>query len=132
MKRGKKNACLCACFASLPNDRITKHVDWIYFFFFQIEICISSSTFSHFSKNQNEVVGKENTFQDVDECSLSLIGAQSPNQSSGTTRVSKTFSGQTIIARTSSSDRPATYCIRPTVRIPLDYILSHSFLSHTF
>jgi 5'-AMP-activated protein kinase regulatory gamma subunit len=37
---------------------------------------------------------------------------------SGTTRVSKTFSGQTIIARNSSSDRPSTYCIRPTSSSP--------------
>ncbi len=36
---------------------------------------------------------------------------------SGTTRV-KTFSGQTIITRNgSSSDRPSTYSIRPSVRI---------------
>jgi hypothetical protein len=36
---------------------------------------------------------------------------------SGTTRV-KTFSGQTIITRnSSSSDRPSTYCIRSSVRI---------------
>lgn len=46
------------------------------------------------------------------------LGAQSPNHMSGTTRISKTFSGQTIITRNSSSDRPSTtYCIRPTVRI---------------
>jgi hypothetical protein len=36
---------------------------------------------------------------------------------SGTTRV-KTFSGQTIITRnSSSSDRPSTYCIRSSVCI---------------
>ncbi|CAF1371823.1 unnamed protein product [Adineta steineri] len=45
-------------------------------------------------------------------------GAQSPNQMSGTTRISKTFSGQTIITRNSSSDRPSTYCIRPTSSSP--------------
>ncbi|CAF3882153.1 unnamed protein product [Rotaria sp. Silwood2] len=41
-------------------------------------------------------------------------GTQSPTSMSGTTRV-KTFSGQTIITRnSSSSDRPPTYCIRPS------------------
>ncbi len=44
-------------------------------------------------------------------------GAQSPNHMSGTTRISKTFSGQTIIAKNSSSDRSSTYCIRPSVSI---------------
>jgi len=44
-------------------------------------------------------------------------GTQSPTPMSSTTRV-KTSSGQTIITRNnSSSDRPATYCIRSSVRI---------------
>ncbi|CAF4532011.1 unnamed protein product [Rotaria sp. Silwood1] len=41
-------------------------------------------------------------------------GSQSPTSMSGTTRI-KTFSGQTIITRnSSSSDQPPTYCIRPS------------------
>ncbi|CAF0810684.1 unnamed protein product [Adineta ricciae] len=46
------------------------------------------------------------------------IGTQSPTPMSGTTRV-KTFSGQTIITRnSSSSDRPSTYFIRPSSMSP--------------
>ncbi|CAF1465871.1 unnamed protein product [Rotaria magnacalcarata] len=41
-------------------------------------------------------------------------GAQSPNHISGSTRISKTLSGQTIITKSSSSDQPSVYCIRPT------------------
>ncbi|CAF1577689.1 unnamed protein product, partial [Adineta ricciae] len=68
-------------------------------------------------------------------------GAQSPNNMSGTTRVSKTFSGQTIITRNSSSDRPSTYCIRPTSSSPTsdmddtfisdDEVYTHFMKTHT-
>ncbi|CAF0891250.1 unnamed protein product [Adineta ricciae] len=68
-------------------------------------------------------------------------GAQSPNNMSGTTRISKTFSGQTIITRNSSSDRPSTYCIRPTSSSPTndmddtfisdDEVYTHFMKTHT-
>ncbi|UJR30366.1 hypothetical protein I4U23_017901 [Adineta vaga] len=68
-------------------------------------------------------------------------GAQSPNHMSGGTRVSKTLSGQTIITRNSSSDRPSTYCIRPTSSSPIndtdetfisnDEVYTHFMKNHT-
>ncbi|CAF1523085.1 unnamed protein product [Rotaria sordida] len=45
-------------------------------------------------------------------------GAQSPNNLTGSARVGKTLSGQTIITKNSSSDQPSIYCIRPTSTSP--------------
>lgn len=46
-----------------------------------------------------------------------IVGAQSPNHVAGSTRIAKTPSGQRIITKSSSSDQPSIYCIRPLVRI---------------
>jgi len=65
---------------------------------------------------------------------------QSPTPMSGITQV-KTFSGQTIITRTDSADRPPTYCIRSSSMSPThdaddtfvsdDEIYTHFMKNHT-
>ncbi len=64
---------------------------------------------------QNEVVWLNNKI--IYNIIISIyIGTQSPIHMNHSGRTDRTFSGQTITTRNSSSDRPSTYNIRPSVR----------------